>query len=450
MRRGKLSRQLMRTVQSYLVSTAPPASTIASHPSRSPAEARRVDAQFRELAGLSAYGEQAAQAVMQRYHSALRREREEAGSTTGPLTSSTATSHDGRAKPPTGEGTAPPLSVPLTTRTSSSSIIDDSFSCLRFLRGDMRSYPNDESIEDLLKLGEGRQWRPDVLEVRHDYIQWLFPLREQGMNWSAPTLRAGEPTAIAHDGKAMTNVLRGLRMMLRFYGMELRFTRAKKTPTTRAGSGGIALAATIRRTRRAVEWAEQYDNLSISAHNYLRISRILQFLGEVGLESVKVAWLRFLMNEIFVKVSEPPPPSPLPLSLSSSSSFRLRTSRSPFSLIEMEHHSSRGGPLDSCTESFCEYWVETPFDPADRVQLKAEVLELLLRGADGEAADEAGHTNVDRASSGIVVTVGDDVWLPADVEADKLFGTRKVRPSPKPTKSTKRKTRQKRKRSPSA
>jgi hypothetical protein len=40
---------------------------------------------------------------------------------------------------------------------------------------------------------------------------------------------------------------------------------------------------------RADPWEPQYDNLATSSHNYLRISRILKCLGELGFEKYPVS-----------------------------------------------------------------------------------------------------------------------------------------------------------------
>lgn len=39
-----------------------------------------------------------------------------------------------------------------------------------------------------------KQWsgKYDLLEFRHGYIQWLFPIQERGLNWYAQELQSHE------------------------------------------------------------------------------------------------------------------------------------------------------------------------------------------------------------------------------------------------------------------
>ncbi len=56
------------------------------------------------------------------------------------------------------------------------------------------------------------------LEREHDYIQWLFPLREQsGAVWDAPTLTSDDIADIAHEDDARQAMHRALERMRRFY-----------------------------------------------------------------------------------------------------------------------------------------------------------------------------------------------------------------------------------------
>lgn len=50
---------------------------------------------------------------------------------------------------------------------------------MRFFNGEIPSRPNGDFLERILE-----EWWGDYrrLELHHGYIQWLFPLREQGLN----------------------------------------------------------------------------------------------------------------------------------------------------------------------------------------------------------------------------------------------------------------------------
>ncbi|MBP9759773.1 MAG: ADP-ribosylglycohydrolase family protein [Candidatus Pacebacteria bacterium] len=59
----------------------------------------------------------------------------------------------------------------------------------------------------------------EALEQEHDYIQWLFPLREQsGAVWDAPTLTNDDIADIAHGDESRQAMQRALERMRRFYG----------------------------------------------------------------------------------------------------------------------------------------------------------------------------------------------------------------------------------------
>ena len=59
------------------------------------------------------------------------------------------------------------------------------------------------------------------LEGSHSFIQWLFPIREMGMNWASQPLEPHEIDGIKADPQAMDRLLESYRIMLDFYGMRL-------------------------------------------------------------------------------------------------------------------------------------------------------------------------------------------------------------------------------------
>ena len=211
--------------------------------------------------------------------------------------------------------------------------------CWKFYHGQQPASPGRECVDDLLAYGGesssggcvSQRWSPEELEHRHDYIQWLFPLRERGVNWLAPLLTTAEADAMQSDGLVMARVLQAFRMMLRFYGTCIAYTTAAAASTPQ----NVCLNAQLRRTSNQEEWAAQYDNLVRRSHNYLRISRIMQFLGEVGLEPLKLGWLEYLAHEVIMT----------------------------------------GAPLAACRDSFF-FWMETPFEEEDRLRLQKLVEKL--------------------------------------------------------------------------
>eukprot|EP00300_Choanocystis_sp_HF-7_P026288 c2921_g1_i2.p1 GENE.c2921_g1_i2~~c2921_g1_i2.p1 ORF type:complete len:179 (-),score=30.68 c2921_g1_i2:116-652(-) len=50
--------------------------------------------------------------------------------------------------------------------------------------------------------------------------------------------------------------------------------------------------------QRTANFTPRYYNLVTYRHNFLRITRILKCLGEVGLERLKYPWLKFFVDEV--------------------------------------------------------------------------------------------------------------------------------------------------------
>ncbi len=91
------------------------------------------------------------------------------------------------------------------------------FLTLRGLDGSGRSFPEVLAFDDA------------HLEGVHDFIQWLFPLREASRAVpGAPVLGAAEAAAIRRDVWAQDNLIAARARMLFFYGQ----TRDGCGPTT--------------------------------------------------------------------------------------------------------------------------------------------------------------------------------------------------------------------------
>jgi hypothetical protein len=115
-------------------------------------------------------------------------------------------------------------------------------------------------LNDILK------WSDLELEVRHDYIQWLFPLETAGQNASAPTLTEDDIITFQTDPDIREMVFKATLKMLRFYGFSLN-------------------------TNWSVDQIRKLDHIIngqviglYSEHNYLRITRIMKFLNIIRME----------------------------------------------------------------------------------------------------------------------------------------------------------------------
>jgi len=103
------------------------------------------------------------------------------------------------------------------------------------------------------------------LETTHDYVQWLFPLREpSSVLPSAPTIDAEVAAAFAAEARLRETLRACFQRMLTFYGLALR-------------DGRIVKGANW--TERKADWFTR------PTHNNLRISRILKCLSALGLRA---------------------------------------------------------------------------------------------------------------------------------------------------------------------
>ncbi|XP_036173239.1 opioid growth factor receptor-like protein 1 isoform X2 [Myotis myotis] len=153
---------------------------------------------------------------------------------------------------------------------------------LRFYKNKIPFKPDGVYIEEVLN-----KWKGDYekLEHNHTYIQWLFPLREQGLNFYAKELTTYEIEEFKKTKEAIRRFILAYRMMLEFFGIKL----IDKT-------GNVV---------RALNWQERFQHLNESQHNYLRITRILKSLGELGYESFKSPLVKFILHEALVENTIP-------------------------------------------------------------------------------------------------------------------------------------------------
>ena len=206
---------------------------------------------------------------------------------------------------------------------------------LKFYKNELKSYPDGDFIDTIHKKWWGNY---KLLERHHGYIQWLFPIRESGMNFHAQELQLHEAQKIMEDQKAQKRVLKSYMMMLDFYGMKI------KDKVT----GEI---------EKAENWKERFQHLNRSYHNYLRITRILKCLGELGYERIKVKFLEFVIEEALEKKT-----------------------------------------LKNCYKSCKDYWVETLRDDGERKYIQ-DYMQKVEEGyvSDEDAADTyksySGHSD---------------------------------------------------------
>ncbi|KAG7229922.1 hypothetical protein INR49_009641 [Caranx melampygus] len=108
-------------------------------------------------------------------------------------------------------------------------------------------------------------------------IPLAVPLREQGLNFYAHELTQDEIKEFQSTREAKRRFLAAYSLMLDFYGIKLLDK-----------SGNVA---------RASNWQDRFQHLNESQHNYLRITRILKSLGELGYEAFKAPLVRLFLEE---------------------------------------------------------------------------------------------------------------------------------------------------------
>jgi hypothetical protein len=120
-------------------------------------------------------------------------------------------------------------------------------------------------------------WRMsfEELEYTHDYIQWLFPLRERSaVQPDVPVLDSAAISVFASpDMRA--RVVRSAEVMAAFYGFVMT-------------NGKLELAPNAKE-RQAV-W------LTRGNHNFLRLTRIMKSLATLSLPDLSTAWLDALAH----------------------------------------------------------------------------------------------------------------------------------------------------------
>lgn len=121
-------------------------------------------------------------------------------------------------------------------------------------------------------------WDDERLEYIHNYIQWLFPLRERSrFNLKAPTLTDEVVAAFKTNPLLKARLLHSLQVMLKFYGLQCH-----------EAGGKLEIIKAENYPSRKRNW------LNLCNHNYLRLTRILTSLTVLGLTNYAQALFKCL------------------------------------------------------------------------------------------------------------------------------------------------------------
>jgi hypothetical protein len=138
----------------------------------------------------------------------------------------------------------------------------------------VRFYSGVDSDAHGRKISDIWGWNLARLESVHDYIQWLFPLREPSyVNSCAPLLTDDCISAFRRDDTLRASLKRSLQLMLKFYGLRLNEPLGGEVAITRAPDFEA----------RSENW------LNRSNHNHLRLTRIMTSTRLLGLETCSSA-----------------------------------------------------------------------------------------------------------------------------------------------------------------
>jgi hypothetical protein len=115
-------------------------------------------------------------------------------------------------------------------------------------------------------LSEMWNWSDEDLEIMHDFIQWMFPMREPSQyNPDAPLLTEDDIAPFRKDDLLQSNLRKSFVRILAFLGLAVTET------------GTVV---------ESPQFAERVPEVwGVPNHNWLRITRILKSLFTLGLES---------------------------------------------------------------------------------------------------------------------------------------------------------------------
>jgi hypothetical protein len=117
-------------------------------------------------------------------------------------------------------------------------------------------------------------WSDDDLEVVHDYIQWLFPLKEPSQfNADAPLLTDDDIAEFQRDLVLRGNLYTSFNRILAFLGLQMTVIKVTEAPNF---------------------WKREKDVWSYPNHNWLRVTRILRSLSLLGFADQALALFRWL------------------------------------------------------------------------------------------------------------------------------------------------------------
>lgn len=153
-----------------------------------------------------------------------------------------------------------------------------------------KAHPLGYTLFDIVHNWSDREWEND-----HDFIQWLFPLKEPSeFSDLAPILTDEDIAFFQADSKLRDVVFESYLRFLKFLGMTCKFDEAQqKWVTKRLVANQVGIGEEFF-TQSYVD--SKMEVWKIPNHNWLRISRCLRSLRLLGLEYASASLFDELSN----------------------------------------------------------------------------------------------------------------------------------------------------------
>jgi len=131
-------------------------------------------------------------------------------------------------------------------------------------------------------------WSDEKLEFSHDYIQWLFPLKEpSNFNPDAPLLTDEDIAIFKNDPELLEAVFQSFNRFLKFLGLVCRYDNQLQKLVTKKIEAGLTGIGDEFLTKNEVDkkqilWTQPN-------HNWMRITRCLTSLRLLGHEEASAS-----------------------------------------------------------------------------------------------------------------------------------------------------------------
>lgn len=155
---------------------------------------------------------------------------------------------------------------------------------VRFYRGEICMRPDGKTIDESIADWSGNY---RALQQTSTHIQWWFPIRkDRGFNPYAEPLRLADVAVFRENEEMMARVLQTTTIMADFYGFELLSTESES---------GQRLFS-MKPSQKEGHFHARRSNILSAPHNFLWITRISKFLGELHEVSLQRAFVEGMVR----------------------------------------------------------------------------------------------------------------------------------------------------------